>query len=98
MRVLPPWNIDMRTSIEGAPADTPRKPSKTHQAQSMSHPFLIKEIALQAGVSDATVDRVLNKRPGVRRHTIQRVRRAIKELEGQSEQSSMAGRKFVIDV
>jgi LacI family transcriptional regulator len=64
----------------------------------MSHPFLIKEIALQAGVSDATVDRVLNKRPGVRRHTIQRVRRAIKELEGQSEQSSMAGRKFVIEV
>jgi LacI family transcriptional regulator len=64
----------------------------------MSHPFLIKEIALQAGVSEATVDRVLNKRPGVRRHTIQRVRRAIHELEGQSEQSSMTGRKFVIDV
>jgi DNA-binding LacI/PurR family transcriptional regulator len=31
----------------------------------MSHPFLIKEIALQAGVSDATVDRVLNKRPAI---------------------------------
>ncbi len=64
----------------------------------MSHPFLIKEIALQAGLSEATVDRVLNERPGVRRHTIQRVRQAIRELEGQSEQSAMAGRKFVIDV
>jgi LacI family transcriptional regulator len=64
----------------------------------MSHPFLIKEIALQAGLSEATVDRVLNERAGVRRHTIQRVRQAIRELEGQSEQSGMAGRKFVIDV
>jgi LacI family transcriptional regulator len=76
--------------------------AETHQKSikrsSMSHPFLIKEIALQAGVSEATVDRVLNKRQGVRRHTIQRVRRAIKELEGQSEQSSMTGRKFVIDL
>ena len=26
----------------------------------MAHPFLVKEIALQAGVSEATVDRVLN--------------------------------------
>lgn len=64
----------------------------------MSHPFLVKEIALQAGVSEATVDRVLNGRDGVRRHTAERVRQAIGELEGQSQQAGMTGRKFVIDV
>jgi LacI family transcriptional regulator len=64
----------------------------------MSHPFLVKEIALQAGVGEATVDRVLNGREGVRRHTAERVRQAIRELERQSQQAGMTGRKFVIDV
>ena len=64
----------------------------------MSHPFLVKEITLQAGVSEATVDRVLNGREGVRRHTAQRVRRAITELDGQSQQAGMAGPKFIIDI
>jgi LacI family transcriptional regulator len=63
-----------------------------------THPFLIKEIALQAGLSEATVDRVLNKRGGVRRHTGERVKQAIRELHGQSEQAGLTGRKFVIDV
>ena len=43
----------------------------------MPHPFLIKEIAQQAGLSEATVDRVLNNRNGVRKHTAQRVKQAI---------------------
>ena len=64
----------------------------------MAHPFLIKEIALQAGLSEATVDRVLNNRDGVRKHTAQRVRQAIRELDGQSEQAGLTGRKFVVDV
>src|SRR5260370_6370664 len=64
----------------------------------VAHPFLSKEIALQAGLSEATVDRVLNKRGGVRRHTTERVRRAIRELQGQSEQAGLTGRKFVVDV
>ncbi len=41
----------------------------------------IIDIALQAGVSTATVDRVLNKRPGVRQKTIDRVIEAVKLLE-----------------
>ena len=41
----------------------------------------IIDIALQAGVSTATVDRVLNKRPGVRQKTIDRVIEAVKWLE-----------------
>ncbi len=64
----------------------------------MAHTFLIKEIALQAGLSEATADRVLNRRGGVRKHTAQRVRQAIRELEGQREQAGLTGRKFVIDV
>lgn len=47
----------------------------------MAHPFLVKDIAFQAGLSTATVDRVLNDRPGVRRQTAARVRAAIEELE-----------------
>ena len=41
----------------------------------------IIDIALQAGVSTATVDRVLNKRSGVRQITIDRVIETVKWLE-----------------
>lgn len=64
----------------------------------MTHPHLIKEIALQAGVSVATVDRVLNQRPGVRPHTQRRVTQAMQELDNQSTQVGLTGRKFLIDV
>ena len=40
----------------------------------------IAEIAARAGVGTATVDRVLNKRPGVNAETMQRVLRAVAEL------------------
>jgi LacI family transcriptional regulator len=42
----------------------------------------ITQIAEAAGVSSATVDRVLNSRPGVNPATVQRVRDALKELGG----------------
>ena len=64
----------------------------------MSHPFLVKDIAQQAGVSVATVDRVLHGRAGVRAHTVRRVEQAIAELERQTRQVGLAGRKFLIDV
>ncbi|MHB9840426.1 LacI family DNA-binding transcriptional regulator [Paraburkholderia terrae] len=47
----------------------------------MSHPFLIKEIALQAGLGMASVDRLLNGRAHVREHAPRRVRQVIRELE-----------------
>ncbi|MFP3555175.1 LacI family DNA-binding transcriptional regulator [Paraburkholderia sp. SIMBA_049] len=47
----------------------------------MSHPFLIKEIALQAGLGMATVDRVLNGRARMREHAPRWVRQVIRELE-----------------
>ena len=43
----------------------------------MAHTFTVREIARQAGVSDATVDRVLHNRPGVRAATAGQVKRAI---------------------
>lgn len=64
----------------------------------MSRTFLVKEIAAQAGLSLATVDRVLNERPGVRALTRARVAEAIRDLEAQSRQRALTGRKFTIDL
>ena len=64
----------------------------------MAHPHLLKAIALQAGVSLATVDRVLHSRPGVRAHTMRRVHQAQAELQRQSAQQGLQGRKFMLDV
>ena len=49
----------------------------------MTHRFPIKEIAAQAGISTATVDRAINNRPHVSPQTQSRVKRALQELENQ---------------
>ncbi|WP_322047456.1 LacI family DNA-binding transcriptional regulator [Paraburkholderia sp. J67] len=64
----------------------------------MTHRFPMKEIALQAGVGLATVDRVLHGRANVHERTRQRVQHAIKELERQQFQLAITGRKLVVDV
>jgi LacI family transcriptional regulator len=64
----------------------------------MSHPFLIKEIALQASLGMATVDRLLNGRAHVREHTPRRIRQAIGEREEQQLTIATSGRKLVVDV
>lgn len=64
----------------------------------MAHRFSVRDIARQAGVSDATVDRVLHGRPGVRATTAGQVRRAIGELQAQQSQLELSGRTFMIDV
>jgi LacI family transcriptional regulator len=64
----------------------------------MSRLYLVKEIADQAGLSVATVDRVLHERPGVRALTRARVAEAIAALEAQSRQRALVGRKFAIDL
>jgi LacI family transcriptional regulator len=63
-----------------------------------SRPFRIREIAVQAGLSEATVDRVLNGRAGVRESTVREVRAAIADLERQRDQVRLAGRTFLVDV
>ena len=60
--------------------------------------FPMKEIAFQAGLSLATVDRVLNARPGVRATTKARVAAALDELERQYGASGLAGKRLSLDV
>ena len=64
----------------------------------MPHRFPVKEIARQAGVAPATVDRVLHARAHVREHTRHRVEQAIRDLERQESLLAMTGRKLRIDV
>lgn len=60
--------------------------------------FTVREIAARAGVSDATADRVLHNRGGVRATTAAAVRRAIVELERDHEAFELGGRTFTIDL
>lgn len=64
----------------------------------MAHEFLIKDIAFQAGLSPATVDRVINHRAGVRRQTRQRVEAALAELRQQENAAALSGRTYVFDI
>ncbi|QEN13562.1 LacI family DNA-binding transcriptional regulator [Mycolicibacterium sp. ELW1] len=64
----------------------------------MAHRFKVREIAQQSGLSEATVDRVLNDRPGVRAATRAEVLHAIEDLEKQRSQLRLNGRRFLLDV
>lgn len=62
------------------------------------HPYRVREIAQQSGLSEATVDRVLHDRAGVRESTRAEVRRAIADLDRQSDQVRLAGQTFLVDL
>ncbi|EJM13341.1 ABC-type sugar transport system, periplasmic component [Pseudomonas sp. GM18] len=60
--------------------------------------FSIKQIATQAGVSKATVDRVLHQRGSVHYQTNRRIEQALDELEAQEKNGLAVGRTFHVDV
>jgi LacI family transcriptional regulator len=60
--------------------------------------YKVREIAQQAGLSEATVDRVLHNRPGVREGTRAEVAQAIADLDKQRSQLRLAGAKYLFDV
>lgn len=64
----------------------------------MTHRFPIKEIARQAGLGTATVDRVLNARDHVSPQTKLRVTAAIQELSSQEAQLAARGRRLFFDI
>src|SRR6202165_6175805 len=64
----------------------------------MPHRYKVREIAQQSQLSEATVDRVLNKRPGVRENTRAEVLQAIADLDKQRAQLRLNGRRYLIDV
>lgn len=64
----------------------------------MAHEYRVREIAQQAGLSTATVDRVLHGRPGVRAGTVAAVHRAVADLRRQAVQVDVSGRTFLVDV
>lgn len=63
----------------------------------MTHRFPLKEIARQAGLSTATIDRAINNRAHVSPQTKARVAAAILELEGQEAQLAARGRRMFFD-
>lgn len=64
----------------------------------MPQRFTVKQIAAQAGISTATVDRVLNRRPGVHAQTRLQVERALAELERRAAASLAIGWNLYVDV
>jgi LacI family transcriptional regulator len=62
------------------------------------HRYKVREIAQQSGLSEATVDRVLNERDGVRENTRAEVMQAIADLDKQRAQLRLNGRRYLIDV
>ncbi len=58
----------------------------------------VSDIAAQAGLSRATVDRVLHGRAGVREATVVQVEQAITELDRQRAQIRLSGRTFIVDL
>ena len=64
----------------------------------MGHRYKVREIAQQSGLSEATVDRVLNDRPGVRENTRAEVMQAITDLDKQRAQLRLNGRRYLVDV
>lgn len=85
-------------NVDAPSTSATRQKTITRASSNRRHPYRVREIAEQAGLSEATVDRVLNERGNVRESTIREVRQAIADLDRQRDQVRLVGQKFTIDV
>ena len=58
----------------------------------------VADIAEQAGLSEATVDRVLHGRPGASPRAVRAVEQAVAELDRQASALRLGARSLVLDV
>ncbi|MDH4440052.1 MAG: LacI family DNA-binding transcriptional regulator [Rhizobium sp.] len=75
-----------------------KTPQKHLKVLTMRPPFPLKDIALQSGLSLATVDRALHGRGHVAKATGLRIEAAIADLERQYAEMRIGGRRLVLDV
>lgn len=64
----------------------------------MGREHRVRDIAVQAGLSETTVDRVLNERAGVSARARRQVEQAVHELDRQAAQIRLGGRTLMIDL
>ena len=64
----------------------------------MAREHRVRDIAIQAGLSETTVDRVLNGRAGVSARARRQVEQAVHDLDRQASQIRLGGRTLVIDL
>jgi LacI family transcriptional regulator len=64
----------------------------------MGRPHRVRDIAVQAGLSETTVDRVLNGRAGVSARAQRQVEQAVRDLDRQASQIHLGGRTFMFDL
>ena len=64
----------------------------------LAHGHRIRDIAEQAGLSEATVDRVLHRRPGVSARAVRAVEQALLDLDRQQTQLRLGARTLMLDV
>lgn len=64
----------------------------------MAREHRVRDIAVQAGLSETTVDRVLNARAGVSARARRQVEQAMHDLDRQATQIRLGGRTLVIDL
>ncbi|TDD26355.1 LacI family DNA-binding transcriptional regulator [Kribbella turkmenica] len=64
----------------------------------MGRQHRVRDIAVQAGLSETTVDRVLNGRAGVSARARRQVEQAVHDLDRQATQIRLGGRTLVVDL
>jgi LacI family transcriptional regulator len=69
-----------------------------HDGRMVRRSHRVRDVADQAGVSEATVDRVLHGRPGVSARAVRAVEAAVLELERQQSQVRLSRRTLLVDV